>query len=183
MGQISIEISQMTRLVTLDISWLELENQNLQKLVQNLADIKQLYLDGENFIVSEHEWWSGLLSLHDLQELSMPLCHVSGPLDPSLARLENLSAMQHQGPSDNCKHGTILKIVDHGSTSTLWNQLVRWELSPLIYINKFDHISSQCADLQHVHAFRKSCNHSRTFLTSFQQPFSFFSPLYKENDP
>lgn len=50
-GQIPIEISQLTRLVTLDLSsysfsFLKLEDPNLQKLVQNLTSIKQLHLDG-----------------------------------------------------------------------------------------------------------------------------------------
>uniref|UniRef100_A0A0R0E335 Leucine-rich repeat-containing N-terminal plant-type domain-containing protein n=1 Tax=Glycine max TaxID=3847 RepID=A0A0R0E335_SOYBN len=33
------------------------------------------------------------MSMHDLQELSMLRCNLSGPLDPSLARLENLSVI------------------------------------------------------------------------------------------
>ncbi|CAJ1948534.1 unnamed protein product [Sphenostylis stenocarpa] len=100
-GQIPNEISQLTRLVTLDISSLsyltgqelKLENPSLTKLVQNLTSIRQLYLDGVSITVPGHEWCSALLSLHDLQELSMPYCNLSGPLDPSLASLENLSVI------------------------------------------------------------------------------------------
>ncbi|RDX97406.1 Receptor-like protein 12, partial [Mucuna pruriens] len=101
-GQIPIEISQLTKLVTLDISSsfpfyteqrLKLENPNLRRLVQNLTSIRQLYLDGVSISVPGHEWCSALLSLHDLQELRMSQCSLSGPLDPSLARLENLSVI------------------------------------------------------------------------------------------
>ncbi|RDX62097.1 Receptor-like protein 12, partial [Mucuna pruriens] len=76
---------------------LRLENPNLQKLVQNLTSIRQLYLDGVSITVSGHEWCSALLSLHDLQELSMSQCNLSGPLDPSLGRLVNLSVISLNG--------------------------------------------------------------------------------------
>ncbi|XP_047177369.1 receptor-like protein 7 [Vigna umbellata] len=105
-GQIPIEISQMTRLVTLDLSSsvlfytsneLKLENPNLQKLVQNLTSIRQLYLDGLSISAAGHEWCSALMSLHYLQELRMSQCNLSGPLDPSLASLENLSVIVLDG--------------------------------------------------------------------------------------
>ncbi|KAK7390346.1 hypothetical protein VNO78_25650 [Psophocarpus tetragonolobus] len=98
LGQIPIEISQLTRLVTLDLSsfyfsfgrGLKLENPNLEKILQNLTSIRQLYLDGVSIT---SKWWSPLLLLHDLQELSMSFCGLSGHLNPSLARLENLSVI------------------------------------------------------------------------------------------
>ncbi|XP_022641659.1 receptor-like protein 12 [Vigna radiata var. radiata] len=99
LGQIPIEISQMTRLVTLDLSSLlcssgqelNLGNPNLRKLVQNLTSIRQLYLDGVSISAAGHEWSSALMSLHYLQEVRMSFCNLSGPLDPSLARRDNLS--------------------------------------------------------------------------------------------
>ncbi|XP_065634430.1 receptor-like protein 6 [Quercus suber] len=53
-GQIPIEISQLTRLVTLDlstssllsVSMLKIENPDLAKLVWNFSELKELYLDG-----------------------------------------------------------------------------------------------------------------------------------------
>ncbi|KAJ1416249.1 Leucine-rich repeat [Sesbania bispinosa] len=101
LGQIPIEISQLTKLVTLDISSLsyltgqelKLENPNLQKLVQNLTSIRQLFLDGVSITAQGQEWCNALLSLRDLQELSMSHCNLSGPLDSSLTRLENLSVI------------------------------------------------------------------------------------------
>ncbi|BAT97429.1 hypothetical protein VIGAN_09087300 [Vigna angularis var. angularis] len=96
----------MTRLVTLDLSSflmfytsneLKLENPNLQKLVRNLTSIRQLYLDGVSISAAGHEWSSALMSLHYLQELRMSQCNLSGPLDPSLASLENLSVIVLDG--------------------------------------------------------------------------------------
>ncbi|XP_019462462.1 PREDICTED: receptor-like protein 12 [Lupinus angustifolius] len=101
-GQIPIEISQLTRLVTLDISSLtyltgqelKLENPNLRKLVQNLTNIKQLFLDGISIKSQGPEWSNVLLLLPNLQELSMSHCNLLGPLDSSLARLRNLAIVR-----------------------------------------------------------------------------------------
>lgn len=100
-GQIPIEISQLTRLVTLDISslsyllgpGLKLEKPNLQKFVQNFSSIRKLYLDGVNITAQGQEWCIALSSLCALQELSMSYCSLSGPLDSSLTKLENLSVI------------------------------------------------------------------------------------------
>ncbi|KAK7259995.1 hypothetical protein RIF29_25667 [Crotalaria pallida] len=101
-GQIPIEISQLKRLVTLDISSLtyltgqelKLENPNLRKLVQNLTAISQLYLDGVSIKAKGQEWCNVLLLLPNLKELSMSNCNLLGPLDSSLARLQNLSVIR-----------------------------------------------------------------------------------------
>jgi Leucine-rich repeat (LRR) protein len=99
LGQIPIEISQLTGLVVLDISIHyyssgrepKLENPNLQSLLQNITSIRQLYLDGANITAQGHECRNALLLLPDLQQLSMSNCNLSGPLDSSLSRLANLS--------------------------------------------------------------------------------------------
>ena len=101
-GQIPIEISQMIRLITLDLSCfpnfgLKLENPDLRKVVQNLTSIRQLYLDGVTISAGGHEWSSVLMSLHDLQEVRMSDCDLSGPLDPSLSRHESLSVILLEG--------------------------------------------------------------------------------------
>ncbi|KAL2626799.1 hypothetical protein GLYMA_07G153200v4 [Glycine max] len=101
-GQIPIEISYLTWLVTLDISSvsylygqpLKLENIDLQMLVQNLTMIRQLYMNGVSVSAQGNEWCNALLQLHNLQELGMSNCNLSGPLDPSLTRLENLSVIR-----------------------------------------------------------------------------------------
>ena len=134
-GQVPIHISQMTRLVTLDLSssfstgevLKQLEIPNLQKLVQNLTSIRKLYLDGVSVTVPGHEWCSALISLHDLQELRMSYCNVSGPLDASLARLANLSVivLDYNNISSpvpetfaRFKNLTILGLVNCGLTGT-----------------------------------------------------------------
>lgn len=97
-GQIPIEISHLKRLVILDLSdpsflisglpSLQLRNTNLSVLVKNLTELEELYLDGVNISAQGHEW-SGTLSksLSKLQVLSLSACNLSGPIDPSLVRL------------------------------------------------------------------------------------------------
>lgn len=104
-GQIPFEISQLTKLITLDISafdyslaqWLKLEKPNLQKLVQNMTGLRQLYLDG--VLTQENKWSNALSPLRDLRELSMSYCNLSGPLDSSLTKLKNLSLIILDGNS------------------------------------------------------------------------------------
>uniref|UniRef100_A0A0R0FD00 Uncharacterized protein n=2 Tax=Glycine max TaxID=3847 RepID=A0A0R0FD00_SOYBN len=104
-GQIPTEISYLTRLVTLDISSvsylygqpLKLENIDLQMLVHNLTMLRQLYMDGVIVTTQGYKWSNALFKLVNLQELSMSDCNLSGPLDPSLTRLQNLSVIRlHQ---------------------------------------------------------------------------------------
>ncbi|MBA0572349.1 hypothetical protein Golob_002694 [Gossypium lobatum] len=99
-GQIPVEISYMTKLVTLDLSksWLldlgslKLKKPNLVMLVQNLTRLQNLYLDGINISADRNKWSQALSSsLPDLQVLSMSGCHLSGPINPSLAKLKSLS--------------------------------------------------------------------------------------------
>ncbi|MBA0601455.1 hypothetical protein Gorai_004630 [Gossypium raimondii] len=95
-GQIPVEISYMTKLVTLDLSksWLldlgslKLKKPNLVMLVQNLTRLQNLYLDGINISADRNKWSQALSSsLPNLQVLSMSGCHLSGPINPSLAKL------------------------------------------------------------------------------------------------
>ncbi|KAG4922163.1 hypothetical protein JHK86_050976 [Glycine max] len=101
-GQIPTEISYLARLVTLDISSvsylygqpLKLENIDLQMLVHNLTMLRQLYMDGVIVTTQGNKWSNALFKLVNLQELSMSDCNLSGPLDPSLTRLQNLSVIR-----------------------------------------------------------------------------------------
>ncbi|KAL5133655.1 Receptor-like protein 6 [Glycine soja] len=152
MGQIPIEISQLIRLVTLDISSLsflngkrlKLENPNLQKLVQNLTNIRQLYLDGVSISVAGHEWCSALSSMLDLQEIRMSKCNLSGPLDSSLARLENLSVivldmnyLSSPVPETfaHLKNLTILRLSECGLTGTFPQKIFSIETLSVIDIS------------------------------------------------
>ncbi|KAL4271145.1 hypothetical protein GQ457_13G029630 [Hibiscus cannabinus] len=114
-GQIPMEMSNLTRLVSLDLSrqeycyWrnddhhyyydydyptLKLEKPNLKTLVKNLKFLMELYLD-EVDISSESSKWceTTSLSLPNLQVLSLSDCGLEGPLCPSLSTLPFLSKL------------------------------------------------------------------------------------------
>ncbi|KAK3227694.1 hypothetical protein Dsin_007556 [Dipteronia sinensis] len=103
-GQIPIGISDMTRLVTLDLSTipfkggdhvLNLENPNLSMLVQNLSELRELYLDGVNISAHGNEWCQALSSsLPNLQVLSLIYSFLSGPINSSLVNLQSLSVIR-----------------------------------------------------------------------------------------
>ncbi|XP_057998031.1 receptor-like protein 7 isoform X2 [Hevea brasiliensis] len=106
MGQIPIEISTMTKLVTLDLSMLyyrrvrslKLEKPNLATLVQSLTQLRELRLDGVSISANGNEWCQALSSsLLNLQVLSLSNCFLSGPIDPSLAKLQSLSVISMGG--------------------------------------------------------------------------------------
>ena len=100
--QIPVEISRLTRLVTLDISTLyftmiplKLENPNLKMLVQNLSEIKELYLDGVNISAQGKEWCQAISSsLPNLRVLSMSDCYLQDCPDSSLLKLQSLSIIR-----------------------------------------------------------------------------------------
>lgn len=101
-GQIPIQVSRMTRLVTLDLSslylfgaLLKLENPNLSRLLQNLTELRELYLDGVNISAPGIDWCQALSSLvPKLRVLSLSSCYLSGPIHPSLAKLQSLSVLR-----------------------------------------------------------------------------------------
>uniref|UniRef100_A0A2N9FVU3 Leucine-rich repeat-containing N-terminal plant-type domain-containing protein n=1 Tax=Fagus sylvatica TaxID=28930 RepID=A0A2N9FVU3_FAGSY len=97
-GQIPIEISRLTRLITLDLSTYSRYNSNLPDLatlVQNLSELEELYLDGVNISAQGNEWCQALSSsLPNLRVLSMSRCHLSGPLHSSLQKLQSLSIIR-----------------------------------------------------------------------------------------
>ncbi|KAM7528626.1 hypothetical protein LguiB_032036 [Lonicera macranthoides] len=100
-GQIPIELSQLTRLVTLDLSTLDsginslkLENPNLNMFAQNLTHLTQLYLEGINISAQGYDWCHSVSSsLPKLRTLSLSNCNLSGPIDPSLSKLQFLSVI------------------------------------------------------------------------------------------
>ena len=100
-GQIPIEISRLTKLFIIDFSLyfpgvptLKLENPNLRMLVQNLTELRELYLNGVNVLAQGKEWCQALSSsVPNLQVLRLPSCYISGPLDSSLQKLLSLSSI------------------------------------------------------------------------------------------
>ena len=102
-GLIPIEISNLKRLVTLDlstspflsVSMLKIENPDLATLVQNFGELKELYLDGVNISASGNEWCQALYSsVPNLRVLSMSNCYLLGSLDSSLLKLQSLSIIR-----------------------------------------------------------------------------------------
>ncbi|THG06288.1 hypothetical protein TEA_027499 [Camellia sinensis var. sinensis] len=99
-GQIPIEFSHLTRLVTLDLSIfslsgilsMQLQNPNLSTLLQNLNALTELRLDGVNISAPGIEWCQTTsYSLPNLRVLSLSNCCLSGPIDSSLLKLQSLS--------------------------------------------------------------------------------------------
>nr|CAD1839872.1 unnamed protein product [Ananas comosus var. bracteatus] len=108
-GQVPIGIAHLTNLISLDLSGgyvaisdfilntsdrLILHDPSLRTLIGNLSNLRELYLDG-SFISSEGSDWCRALSVSVplLQVLSLPGCSLSGPIDPSLARLSSLTTI------------------------------------------------------------------------------------------
>ena len=102
-GQIPIEISRLTRLVTIDISSFndlfgtptpKLEQPKLRMLVQNLKELRELHLDGVDISAQGKEWCQALSSsVPNLRVLSLSRCFLSGPIDSSLVKLRSLSVV------------------------------------------------------------------------------------------
>ncbi|CAB4267369.1 unnamed protein product [Prunus armeniaca] len=105
-GQIPIEISHLTKLVTLDLSgnyftvdgqlkYLKLENPNLSMLIQNLTELTELYLDDVSISSAHGAHWSQAISssLPNLKVLSLSNCNISGPIHQSFAKLQSLSVL------------------------------------------------------------------------------------------
>ncbi|MCL7033464.1 hypothetical protein MKW94_002277 [Papaver nudicaule] len=97
-GQIPVELSRMTRLVTLDLSTFQpgstsftLEITDLGKLTRNLKELRVLSLDGVNISTHGSNWCKAVSSsLPNLQVLSLSNCNLLGPFDKSLLQLQSL---------------------------------------------------------------------------------------------
>ncbi|KAJ0513173.1 putative leucine-rich repeat-containing, plant-type, leucine-rich repeat domain superfamily [Helianthus annuus] len=101
-GQLPVDFSLITSLVTLDLS-LAARNvymvylDHLENLVQNLTELRHLYLDYINILA--HNNWAGVISssLPNLQVLSLTSCGLRGSLDSSLGNLKHLSVILLDG--------------------------------------------------------------------------------------
>ena len=100
--QVPFEISTLTRLASLDISspfgtTLSLEHPNLEMLVHNLTELRELNLDGINITFShEKRKWSHNESPHlpNLTSFSMAECSLHSPLPKSFWQLHSLSILR-----------------------------------------------------------------------------------------
>ncbi|XP_057545971.1 receptor-like protein 34 [Amaranthus tricolor] len=96
-GQVPLEISQLLNLVVLNLSSYQLYmiRPNLARIVQNLTNMKELYLDGVDISAMENKWGKALSSsLPRLQVLSMSNCNLRGKISKSLSRLRHISVIQ-----------------------------------------------------------------------------------------
>ncbi|XP_078169626.1 uncharacterized protein LOC144564014 [Carex rostrata] len=96
-GQIPIAIANLTNLISLDLSNndLKLHEPNLQVLVSQLSNLRELYLDGVDISENGTEWCRALSkSVPHLQVLSMVGCNLSGPIEPSLSQLGSLTVLR-----------------------------------------------------------------------------------------
>ncbi|KAK9144272.1 hypothetical protein Sjap_004175 [Stephania japonica] len=96
-GQIPLEITHLKHLVSLDLSFLHLEvnsPNSLLELISNFSSIKELHLDSMDLTMKPAEDWFrviGLAELHNLQVLSMSNCHLSGQMGYYLVNHSSLS--------------------------------------------------------------------------------------------
>ncbi|KAG8377053.1 hypothetical protein BUALT_Bualt09G0128000 [Buddleja alternifolia] len=101
-GQVPEELSRMTNLISLDLSSrfpgiepLKLEKPNLEMFLQNLTELRELYLDSVNISAQGSKWCQVLSSsLPNLTILSLRDCLLSGPIDSSITKLKSLSVLQ-----------------------------------------------------------------------------------------
>ncbi|XP_042012580.1 receptor-like protein 7 isoform X1 [Salvia splendens] len=104
-GQVPYEISFLKRLVSLDISsrdafyfkTISVVHPNLEMLVQNLTELRELHLNGANMTsFHERENRGNITSSHlpNLTTLSMVGCILYGPLPKSIWQLHSLSILR-----------------------------------------------------------------------------------------
>ncbi|XP_058111832.1 receptor-like protein 7 [Magnolia sinica] len=108
-GQIPLEISRLTSLVSLDLSYtyyfndsrilpLKLENPNIGTLVQNMSNLSELYLFRVNISAQGSEWGPAFfLSLPRLHKLSLQACGLSSSIYSSLSQFHFLSELDLSG--------------------------------------------------------------------------------------
>ncbi|XWS13367.1 hypothetical protein CRYUN_Cryun36dG0031500 [Craigia yunnanensis] len=115
-GQIPVQISYLTRLVSLDLSYqdscylryqqiidayylpselqqpLKIENPNFTTLIKNLRSLAELYLDSVNISTQNTKWCETTsIVLPNLRVLSLSNCGLTGPTCSSISRLPFLS--------------------------------------------------------------------------------------------
>ncbi|XP_039173151.1 probable LRR receptor-like serine/threonine-protein kinase At4g36180 [Eucalyptus grandis] len=122
-GQIPVELSCLTKLHTLDLSWagLKLEKPDMRSLIGDLRELRELYLDGVNMFACGNEWCDVLSSsVPKLEVLSMSSCSLSGPINASLMSLANLLVIQLDGNNLSATVPSSLSNFSNLKTLSLW---------------------------------------------------------------
>ncbi|MED6156148.1 hypothetical protein PIB30_011878 [Stylosanthes scabra] len=160
-GEVPTENFQLTRLVTLDLSGsnnLKLDNSNLGKLVQNLTNIRNMYLDYVSISGEGNEWYNALLLLPHLQELSMQGCGLMGTFPPEIFQITTLSLIDISYNPE--LHGSFPDIPLNGSFHTISVAQTNFSGGLPLSIGNVVYLSS--LDLSH-------CNFSGTIPTTLFQ--------------
>ncbi|KAE8680880.1 Detected protein of unknown function [Hibiscus syriacus] len=130
-GQIPVEISYLTRLVSLDLSYqddcyrinqyydddlatLKLEKPSFKTLIKNLKFLRELHLDGVDISSQNSKWCEATsLVLSNLQVMSLANCGLKGPLCSSFSRLPFLSKLILDGNPISYLPSNFLKNSSH----------------------------------------------------------------------
>ncbi|XP_039129132.1 receptor-like protein 6 [Dioscorea cayenensis subsp. rotundata] len=143
-GQVPISISRLTKLISLDLSTydiypLKLEKPDLGTLIGDLSHLKELYLDEVDISSSTTEWSQAIShSVPGLEALSLIDCSLSGPIDSSFSKLQNLSILHldsnslSQVPEFFAKFPSLSVLSLKPIPRSIWN------LSELVNLNLAD---------------------------------------------
>ncbi|KAK8960104.1 hypothetical protein KSP40_PGU007106 [Platanthera guangdongensis] len=113
-GQVPVSIARLKNLVSLDLSSfygsaglspsLEIRRQDLEPLLEGLAGLTALYLDGVNISAAGEQWCGALAKfLPKLEQLSLVACSLSGGIGFSLSKLKSLTLirLEHNNLNSN----------------------------------------------------------------------------------
>ncbi|KAK9673132.1 hypothetical protein RND81_12G148500 [Saponaria officinalis] len=101
-GQVPLEVSLLSELVVLDFSMdayplsypLSIVNPSLERIIRNMSNVRELYLDGIAISEDVGKWGDTLSSwLPHLRVLSLNGCNLTGGIHESLAKLGSLSVI------------------------------------------------------------------------------------------
>ncbi|WRX28365.1 Leucine-rich repeat - like 10 [Theobroma cacao] len=97
-GQIPLQISHLSKLVSLDLSWNDyqtLDERTLGGLVQNLTEVRQLFLDGISMSSVNSNVLMNISS--SLSSLSLGGCGLQGKFPKDIFQLPNLKLLNLEG--------------------------------------------------------------------------------------
>ncbi|KAF3448105.1 hypothetical protein FNV43_RR08815 [Rhamnella rubrinervis] len=163
-GQIREEISNLTRLVALDLSIqpllipppLKLENPDLSMLVKNLKQLEELYLDGLNITVRGNEWCQALSSsvpatviLKSLSVIRLDANNFFAPVPEFFVSFSNLISLS----LSTCQlNGVFSKEIFKGLPTSIGNlpNLSRLELANCSFDEKLPNSMTKLIQLVHL---------------------------------
>ncbi|CAN1344931.1 Receptor-like protein 50 [Linum perenne] len=192
-GKIPTSISQLTSLISLNLSCStscvkKLEIANLALLVQNLTQLTHLRLDRADLSAQGKKWCHVLSSsLPNLKVLSLANCSLSGPIDPSLSKLQSLSRLEldHNNFSSpipdslaELKNLTLLSPIDPSLS-----KLQSLSILELDYNNFSSQIPDSLAELKNLTVLRlRNCELIGTFPKKIVESLTLLEELDLSNN-